>query len=151
MFKICGFCGKAFEVNEKNHDEVRRKYCSDTCRCDARNKQNADRIKVGKQLYNVECEVCGKVFATAYSLKATCSPKCKNARHRKMVNANNRKRREAIRNGTLPKPNRKKQKKVEPIPDFNKKAREMDMSYGQYDAYLRIQAMRKERAQNGGC
>ena len=56
-------------------------------------------------------------------------------------------------NGTLPKPERKKpkQKKVETLAEFNRKAREMGMSYGEYDKYLRIQAMQKERAQNGGC
>lgn len=151
MEKICEFCGKPFEVDEKNHDEVRRKYCSYTCRCDARNKMNRERVKIGKQFYNVTCEICGKVFSTNKSLKVTCSPECKQERHKLMVRKNNRVRREAIQNGTLPKPKRKKQKKVETLAEVQRKAREAGMSYGQYVQAEYIRKMQEGRMKDGGC
>jgi len=151
MIKECGFCGKPFEVDEKNHDEVRRKYCSETCRCGARNKQNAERIKIGKKQYNVECEICGKVFMTNKSIKYTCSPECKQKRHNLMLRKNNQARREAIKNGTIPKPVRKKQKKVETLAEVQRKAREAGMSYGQYVQAEYIRRMQEGRMKDGGA
>jgi hypothetical protein len=145
-------CNKEFYVDDLDRNRNRRKYCSIDCEDTARNERQREIRKNGKKPpRNVECEICGKIFLTHLSQKVTCSPECKDERHKRIVNANNRARREAILNGTLPKPERKKQKKVETLAERNRKAREMGMTYGEYDKYLRIQAMRKEREQNGRC
>lgn len=149
MFKKCEFCGKLFEVDEKNKDERRRKYCSDLCNRDMQNERSRERARNGKSVYNTECEVCGKIFITPYPHKVTCSPECQRDRHKKILRENNRIRREAIANGTLPKPERKKRKKVETIEEIQRKARELGMTYRKYVEMIQIQQMREERAKHG--
>lgn len=154
MIKICVLCGKPFEVDDLDRNRNRRRYCGLDCADTAAYQRKKDYAENGKkEARNVECEICGKIFLTNYSQKVTCSPECKKERSRRLSYGWNRARREAILNGTRPAPGRKKakQKKVEALAEFNRKAREMNMSYGEYDKYLRIQAMQKERAQNGRC
>lgn len=146
MVKICEFCGKPFDVDEKNHDEVRRKYCSDTCRCDARNKMNRERVKIGKQFYSVTCEICGKVFSTNKSLKVTCSPECNKERHKLLVRANNRTRSEKRKSRKKP-----RQNKVETLAEVQRKARAAGMSYGQYVQVEYIRKIQEGRMKDGGA
>lgn len=154
MIKICVLCGKPFEVDDTDRNRNRRRYCGLDCADQAAYLRKKEYAKNGKKkARDVKCEICGKIFRTSYSQKVTCSMECKYERSKRLSRENDRQRREAIMNGTLPKPERKKpkQKKVETLAEFNRKAREMGMSYGEYDKHLRIQAMQKERAQNGGC
>lgn len=153
VIKNCLICGKPFEVDDMDRNRSHRKYCGEECAYTAayeRKKRYAQNGK--KQMANVKCEICGKIFLTPYIRQVTCGPECKYERSRILSRENDRKRREAIRNGTHPSLRKKaEQNKVEPIHDFNRRAREMGMTYGQYDLYLRMQATRKERAQNGGA
>lgn len=136
-------------MDDLDRNRNRRKYCSIDCEDTARNERHKELRKNGKKPpQNVECEICGKIFITNLSQKVTCSPECKDERHRRMVNANNRARREAILNGTLPKSVRKKQKKVESVEELSRKAKEAGMSYGQYMAqrYMQERGMQSGRA-----
>ncbi len=147
MIKICVMCNKEFHVDDLDRNRNKRKYCGIDCEEAAKYERQREYRKKGKKsMQNVECEMCGKVFLTHLSTKVTCSPECRYERHKKIVNINNRARREAILNGTLPKPERKKQKKVETIMDIQRKAKEAGMSYGQYMAQLYMQ----ERGMNSG-
>lgn len=154
MIKICVVCNKPFEVDDLDRNRNRRRYCGIDCAENAAYERKRDYAANGKnKALDVKCEICGRIFRTSYTKKVTCSLECQHERKKRLSRENGRLRREAIKNGTLPpaKPERKKQNTVEAISDFNRKAREMGMSYGQYDLYLRVQAMRKERAQSGGA
>lgn len=150
MIKVCLMCGASFEVDELDKNRNRRKYCGEECAAKAAYQRKKDYALNGKKMFNVECEICGKIFVTCYSQKVTCSPECKHERAKKMAIGWNRARREAILNGTRPAPNRKKpkQKKVATVEEIQKKAREAGMSYGQYMARLYMQ---EGRAGNGRC
>jgi hypothetical protein len=71
-------------------------------------------------------------------------------RARKVTREWSRVRREAIMNGELPKPERKKakQNKIATVEEVQKKAREAGMSYGQYMAMLYMQ---ERGIGNGRC
>ena len=150
MFKICGVCGKAFEVNEKIKTEKRRKYCSEECaQTEKTNRIRAYRKAHQKPPKNVECVICGKIFLTNRSLKVTCSPECQHKR--KAILEKDR----AHRQTQIYKEERiaeaaqvRKQKKIEETWEVQAKAEEAGMSYGQYVAMLYMQ---KERAKNGRC
>lgn len=145
MIKICVICKKEFHVDDLDRNRNRRKYCSIDCEDTARNERHKELRKNRKKPpRNVECEVCGKIFLTHLSQKVTCSPECQHERSKRISRENCRLRREAILNGTLPKPERKKQKKVETIMDIQRKAKEAGMSYGQYMAqrYMQERGMR---------
>ena len=150
MIKICVMCGKAFEVDDKDRNRNRRRFCGIDCAEQGAYQRKRVYAKSGKdRARDVKCAVCGKIFRTSYSQKVTCSSDCKHERANMLSRERGRALREAVRNGTMQAPERKKAKKVEPIHDFNRKAREMGMSYWQYDMYLRLQAMRKEGMKNG--
>ena len=153
VIKICAICGKQFEVGGMDRNRSNRKYCGEECAYTAAYERKKRYAQSGKkQMANVKCEICGKIFLTPYIRKVTCSPECKYERSRILSRENDRRRREAIRNGTHPSLRKKaEQNKVESIHDFNRRAREMGMTYGQYDLYLRMQATRKEKEQNVGC
>lgn len=151
MIKICVVCNKPFEVDDLDRNRNRKKYCSFDCEDTARNERNKEYRKKGKKpMRNVECEICGKVFLTHLSHKVTCGRECQHERSKRLSRENGKLRREAILNGTLPKPERKKpkQKKVESIVELSRKAKEAGMSYGQYMAqiYMQKEGMRSGRA-----
>lgn len=149
MIKICVLCGKPFEVDNLDRNRNRRRYCSLDCADTAAYQRKKDYAENGKKkARNVECEICGKIFLTSHAQKVTCGPECKKERSRRLVYGWNQARREAIKNGTRPAPerNKPKQKKVETVEDIQRKAREAGMSYGQYTALLYMQ---KEGMRNG--
>jgi len=145
--KTCEYCGKPFEVDDFNKNEVRRMYCSDFCRSEAWREKAKERVRVGKRTYNVECEICGKVFLTNRPTNKTCSPECHHEREKRLKREQTRKKREDIKNGVIPKPT--KQKKVESLTDVQRKAREAGMSYGKYMEMQFLQQLQEEREQNG--
>ena len=141
MIKICAICGKSFEVDDMDRNRFVRKYCSDECTAQAAyiRKRNY-RLNGKKGMTNVKCEVCGKIFLTAYVRQVTCSMECKYERTKMLARENDRQRREAIRNGTHPSLRKKaKQKKVATVEEIQREAREAGMSYGQYMARLYMQ------------
>lgn len=156
MFKICGKCGKAFEVDDKDRYERKRKYCGIECA----EAVKSERIRAYSKAHrkppkSVICAICGKSFLTSRPHQVTCSPECNYERSKALARESAHKKTKkylaelAAMREPEPKPQPREQKRVEQIPDFNEKAREMGLSYGQYDAYLRMQAMRKERAKHG--
>lgn len=151
MTKTCAYCGKTFEVDDFNHNEKRRKYCSDFCRSSALNEMARERIRVGKRSYNVECEVCGKVFLTNRSENKTCSPECRHERDLRVKRENHRKFREAMKEDNAIKRVTQKQKKVESLTEVHRKAREAGMSYGKYMEMQFLQQLQEERERNGGA
>ena len=140
MIKICAICGKEFEVDKSDRNCDRRKYCGSQCSERAAYERKREYAKYGKKpMFNVECQYCGKIFLTNMERKTTCSLECNYERSLIRQRENGRKRREAIRNGTLPKPKPRKQKKVATVEEVQKKAREAGMSYGKYMALLYMQ------------
>lgn len=148
MFKPCAYCGNPFEVNENDHNEIRRKYCSDFCRTEAANEIKRERTKTGKRSYNVECEICGKIFLTSRSINKTCGKECYYERQKKIKKEQYYRKKEEKSNNEPPK-QRKKQKKVETLTQVQRKAREAGMTYGKYMEMLYIQKLQEERERNG--
>jgi hypothetical protein len=138
MIKICAICGKEFEVDDMDINRNRRKYCGEDCAIQAAYRRKRRYLLNGKNSYTVKCDICGKVFTTCYSQKTTCSTECREERVKRNSREAGRARREAILNGTLPKPERKKakQNRVATVEEVQKKAREAGMSYGKYMAML---------------
>ena len=149
MNKKCNYCGGLFEVDDFNQNEKRRKYCSDFCRCQAINEMARERIRVGKRSYNVECEICGKIFLTNRSTNKTCSPECHHKRELRVKRESYRRQQEAIKEGRLRLPEKKKQKKVETLEEVQRKAREMGLTYGKYMEQQFIKKLQEEREKRG--
>ena len=137
MVKKCVHCGGDFEVDESNHHERRREYCSSICKHRAHHLRRIG----GPQEYEKECLECGRVYMAKRCDSATCSPECYKERNKKRNRITGAIYREKMRADRLllveqPKP---EPKKPETIAEFDRKAREMGMTYGQYDLYLRLQ------------
>lgn len=138
MFKMCEVCEKLFEVDEKNVNERRRKYCGEECAKKVHLKQiRSYSTAHRKEPINVECSICGKIFLTNRPLKVTCSPECQHKRkkrlererlHRQTQIYKEEQRAEAVQV--------RKQKRISSVEDIQRKAREAGMSYGQYTAML---------------
>jgi hypothetical protein len=64
----------------------------------------------------------------------TCSPYCQEERRRELQRVSRKIRREEAKAKKV----EKKVKKISSIDEFNRKAREMGMTYGQYELYLRL-------------
>lgn len=145
MIKVCAICNTSFEVDDEDRNRNRRRYCGIECAEKAAYQRKKEYALNGKKMFNVKCEICGKVFITCYSQKVTCSVECREERARRVTREWSRVRREAILNGELPKPERKKakQNKVATVEEIQKKAREAGMSYGQYMARLYMQEGRR--------
>lgn len=149
MIKICATCGKEFEVETSDRNRDRRRYCGIECAEKGAYERRKQYAKYGrKPMFNVECQYCGKIFLTNMERKTTCSLECSYQRSLIRQRENGRKRREAIREGLLPRPSKPKQKKVATVEEVQKKAREAGMSYGQYMAqlYMQERGMRSGRA-----
>ena len=138
MFKICGVCGKAFEVNEKIKTEKRRKYCSEGCAQTEKNKRiRAYKAAHRKPENNVECVICGKIFLTNRSLKVTCGPDCQHKRKAILEKERAHRQTQIYKEERIAEAAQvRKQKRIAPIEDIQQKAREAGMSYGQYTAML---------------
>jgi hypothetical protein len=146
--KACAYCGEPFEVDELDHNEIRRMYCSDFCRSEAQREKARERVRVGKRAYNVECEICGKIFLTNRSTNKTCGPDCYYIRQKKVKKEQYYRSKEAKKNNELPK-QKKKQKRIESLTEVQRKAREAGMTYGKYMEMLFIQQLQEERERNG--
>lgn len=138
--KICGFCGKAFMVDENSRNEIRRKYCSLDCSSEMDNKREREkrkRQKTGEVLqYDRLCLFCGKKFTTTKELKVYCNNGCRvkaSAERQKVYGAEYRekKRQEKLQE-------KSKQKEKEPLHEANALAFAFakGMSYGQYYAMI---------------
>jgi hypothetical protein len=145
VFKVCGYCGEPFEVDDSNPNELRRKYCSEFCRTEAANEMKKERIKIGKRSYNVECEICGKIFLTNRTTNKTCSPECHHERQKKLSRAGYYRQKEAKKE----KAKKEKQKRVETLTEVQRKARAAGMTYGKYMEMLFLKKLEEEREQNG--
>lgn len=127
----CKQCGKIFVPTHWNS-----KMCSEECRVIARkisaDKGNAKAREIRKvNPIQKRCLVCHHKFKTNRSDVVTCSPHCQRIRNLEKMKEYAEKQRIE-----------KKQKPMS-IDEFNRKAREMGMSYGQYDAYLRMHGKEK--------
>lgn len=154
MFKICGICGKVFEVDEKNINERRRKYCGEECAKTAQAERiHAYSVTHRKPGKNAICVVCGKPFMTNRPHKVTCGPDCQYERNKMLAreNAHRKTKKYLAEQAAIPKlePPPRKQKKVESIEEVQRKARELGMSYGQYMAMVQCQRMQEERGKHG--
>lgn len=144
MIKICAICNTPFEVGEWDANRATRKYCGEKCATRAAYERKKEYALHGKKpMVNVKCEVCGKIFLTAYSRKVVCSLECQDERRKIRAKFYGKRRREAIKNGTHPSKQKKAQIKVETVVEVQKKAREAGMSYGQYMARLYMQEGRR--------
>lgn len=149
MIKICAFCNKPFELDDSDRDKNKKKYCSFECLDEAALARAREYRRNGRRPpRNVKCVICGAEFLTSSAQKITCSQECKRENHRRTMRANNIARREAALNGKSP---AKKKNKIPTLAEFNQKARENGMSYGDYGKHLLVQEMRKERMKDGGC
>ena len=93
------------------------------------------------------CVICGSKFTTNMDRKLVCSERC--AKERKRLKAYDYRKNE-VKEKPVPKIKKKpKKSNAELIDEKERKAKEMGMSYGQYDAWLRIQADREEREMRG--
>lgn len=115
----CKCCGKTFEPNSAS-----RLYCSQECY----NVVNRERArKKNAILVEKKCAYCGKPFIkTANSRKVYCDPKCKSK----------------MNHSVKMEKKRKKPNKVKSLAEFQREARMLNMSYGQYDTYLRLQKVK---------
>lgn len=149
MIKTCAYCGKPFEIDGVDKNEIRRMYCSDFCRSEAWREKAKERKRVGKRTYNVECDICGKIFLTNRSTNKTCSPECHHERELRLKRENHRKYREAMKEGNATRIEKKKQKKVETLTEVQRKARAAGMTYGKYMEQQMLQQLKEEREKNG--
>ncbi len=129
--RICKHCGKFYMPTHQSN-----KYCSEECRYTAKKikiKENNKKAyaKMKKPTLQKKCLVCRKKFKTVRSDVVTCSPFCQKIRRQEQ-----RKEREQI------KKEEEKRKANQPKPmsiaEFDREARKMGMTYGQYDLYLRM-------------
>lgn len=114
--RVCKRCGKPFESISGT-----KLYCSVECSIAT----DRERVKIKhKEQIEQSCECCGKTFLkTRYSKRIYCTDKC---------------RRDMLK--SLGEPVRKKVvHKTKSIAEMQREAREHGMSYGVYDAYLRMQ------------
>ena len=96
-------------------------------------------------LLEKECIICGKLYQPKSPNSNTCSDTCRKIRYKQMQEATN-KRMKAKRNTEkiLKKIREQELKdKLSPLAEKNKKARELGMTYGQYDAYLWCQNQKR--------
>lgn len=138
MIKQCRHCGGGFEVDESNQYEKRKEYCSDICRSRARHKRKKD----GPTGYEKVCQECGKAYVAKRCDSVTCSPECNTERNKRRVRENGAFYRAKYRAERMLQKEKEKQKpknKADTLAEFDRKARAMGLSYGQYDLYLRMQ------------
>jgi hypothetical protein len=124
-------------------------YCSEFCRSEAKREKAKERVRVGKRTYNVECEICGKIFLTNRSTNKTCSKECYYERQKKLKKEQYYRNKEAKKNNEPTKPKKTKQKRIESLTEVQRKAREAGMTYGKYMEMLFIQQLQEERERNG--
>jgi hypothetical protein len=128
---ICKHCGKLYKPTHRNY-----KYCGEECSYSAKKiqiKENNKRARENKKVQAIEkrCLVCHHKFSTNRSDVVTCSPYCQRIR----TIEQQKKYREIKKEKEKKKA---KQQKPLSIAEFDRKAREMGMTYGQYDLYLRM-------------
>lgn len=138
------YCGKQFDVSDTNHNEQRRIYCSDECRSIAWSEKAKERMKVGKRTYNVECEICGKIFLTNRSINKTCSKECHYEREKRVKRSNYYKQKERMEKELVPVVVKQPQKKIETLTEVQRKAQAMGMSYGKYMEAQFCKLMKRE-------
>ena len=121
----CKHCGKMF--TPKNNLQ---KYCSGECYyAEAKHRQTESYKKL--DIPERECVVCGRKFTPLYSQKTIfCTDVCKRKRQLEQQKES----RERAKTNAL-----EKKKKMSALAEMNAKARELNMSFGQYDLYLRMQ------------
>lgn len=88
-----------------------------------------------KKLYELTCAVCGKTMVTNKPNKKACSDECKKIYSKKAQKEaderHKQKQKEMLEE-------QKNKPKAHGLARFNEEARAMGMTYGQYDAYLRL-------------
>ena len=129
--RTCAWCGGLFIPTH-----WRSKYCCEECRIEGRQEavrkaNQKNNAKVKKQANKKKCLICKKVFSTPRSDIVTCSPYCQKVRTDELQKEYRKIRREEL----------KKKKACKPLTlaEFDRKAKEMGMSYGHYQLYLRTQ------------
>jgi hypothetical protein len=136
VIKQCVHCGCDFEIDESNHHERKREYCSKKCIHKAQYK----RKKGAPVLIEKVCEECGKTYIAKRHDSVTCGRDCNYERNRKRVREAGIAYRERMRAERL-KLNEElmPKKKYESIEDIQRKARAVGMSYGKYLVYMSMQ------------
>lgn len=134
--KPCRHCGEYFEVDESNHHERKREYCSNLCR----NREHDKRKNGGPVRIEKVCVECGKTYIARRCDSVTCGRECNYERNRKRVREAGATYRERMRAEKLRREEElMAKKKVESITDIQMKAQAMGMSYGNYMAQLYMQ------------
>lgn len=129
MIKICEFCGAEFEVDDKNSNAKRRKYCSHKCCYTAGNRMAG---KGGAPLKEYECVICGKKFMHSRYCVA-CSEECRRKHNIQRILARYHENKLADKPIREEKP---KPKKVSSAWQIEAEARKHGMNYGQYYALM---------------
>ena len=125
--KICKWCSKSF--TPEHWSSV---YCSEECHTAARQKQIKENNKRAYEKNKIKavtkrCLVCHHRFSTNRSDIVTCSPYCQEIRRKEQQKAYRQNKRVEA-----------KKKKPVSIAEFNRRAREMGMTYGEYELHLRL-------------
>lgn len=149
MIKTCAYCGSPFEVDDSNKNEVRRIYCSEFCKGEAANERKREYIRTGKRSYNVECEICGKIFLTNRSTNKTCGKDCYYIRQKKLKREQYYRSKEAKKNNEVSKSKKTKQKRIESLTEVQQKAQAAGMTYGKYMEQQFLKQLQEERERNG--
>ena len=131
----CQRCGKVYMPTHWSS-----KFCGEECRYEHKkeqiklnNKKAYEKFK--KEQIKKRCVICRKTFKTVRSDVVTCSPYCQEIRHKEYMKKYNKNKRDETK---------KKKEKTMSIAEFDREARKMGMSYGQYDLYLRLHGKEKK-------
>lgn len=134
--RICEQCGAVYMPTHHSN-----KYCSEECRYEAKKnriKRNNRKAyeKVKKKEEWKRCLVCRTRFKTVRSDVVTCSPYCQSIRKREQQKGYRQTRKEERKK-------KKNQQKPMSIAEFDRRAREMGLSYGHYELHLRREEQKR--------
>ena len=134
--RICEQCGKLYVPTHHCN-----KYCSEECRYTAKKKRIRENNKKAYEKMKVKedakrCLVCRRWFKTNRKDVVTCSPYCQEIRMKEWRKEYRKKKRiEETKKREITKPMS--------IAEFNRRAREKGMTYGQYELYLRMEGQKR--------
>lgn len=119
--KNCKVCGKKFMANSTG-----TKYCSDDCR----------ELAMKKRLKKLTCAICGKEFESVKCNARYCSQECRYKAQKLNY--------KTYKNYGVEQDNHTKVRKTSKrhLSSINRKARDANMSYGEYQAKLYMESMR---------
>lgn len=143
MRKVCKWCGKEFKAAGP------RIYCSRICanlaeleKRKERYKKKHSKLPVFKDKPEEErkriCQHCGKEFVAEYAVQRYCTTACQKAANNEQRYA----RKSAYRQET--KKVRRKGRHESHIAEINARAREMGMTYGQWQAQKQLERIHEE-------